>query len=62
MMVLQGAMVILILKKAEKYDETEKGELIKNALVYLNMKYGYSIKEDIFKQFEEIDFDEDKKK
>lgn len=49
-------------KKAEKYDETEKGELIKNALVYLNMKYGYSIKEDIFKQFEEIDFDEDKKK
>lgn len=49
-------------KKAEKYDETEKGELIKNALVYLNMKYGYSIKEDIYKQFEEIDFDEDKKK
>jgi len=26
------------------------------------MKYGYPMKEDIFKQFEEIDFDEDKKK
>ena len=49
-------------KKAEKYDETEKGELIKNALVYLNMKYGYPIKDDIYKRFEEIDFDEDKKK
>lgn len=30
--------------------------------MYLNMKYGYPMKEDIFKQFEEIDFDEDKKK
>lgn len=40
----------------------EKGELIKNALVYLNMKYGYPIKDDIYKRFEEIDFDEDKKK
>lgn len=55
-------MFILILRKQKNMMKRKKGELIKNALVYLNMKYGYSIKEDIFKQFEEIDFDEDKKK
>ena len=31
-------------KKAEKYDETEKGELIKNALVYLKRIYLNNLK------------------
>lgn len=42
--------------RKEKYSDKEKEEIIKNAIILLNIKYNYPIRKDILKQFNKLDF------
>lgn len=42
--------------KKEKYSDKEIQEMIKNAITILNIKYNYSVRDNIFEQFNKVDF------
>lgn len=53
---LQGNDVWKTVKRKINYSEKEEKEIFKNAVVLLNIKYGYPIRDNILEQFYKLDF------